>query len=150
MLKRRSFTDYGLKAVHMHARKVVYLHGMNVIDDHGTNVMGYHGMKINNHGTKVADGHGNKVVDDDSMSDEVIPRCGLLVGCLASQQHASVSQGRICTENFKCCHTEIEAAVQTFYLNQSQHTDTTPTSPSADPITPGRVATGVPIFKSLV
>ena len=61
----------------------------------------------------------------------------LLVGCLSSQQHASVSQGRICTDNFTCCPTEIEAADQTFYLTQSQYTDTGPTSPSADPITPG-------------
>ena len=36
-----------------------------------------------------------------------------------------------------CCHTEIEVAHQTFYLTQSQYTDTGPTSPSADPITPG-------------
>ena len=61
----------------------------------------------------------------------------LFVGSLTSQQHASVSQGRICTDNFTCCHTEIEAADQTFYLTQSQYTDTGPTSPSADPITPG-------------
>ena len=61
----------------------------------------------------------------------------LLVGCLTSQQHASVSQGRICSDNFTCCHTEIEAANQTFHLTQSQYTDTGPTSPSADPITPG-------------
>ena len=61
----------------------------------------------------------------------------LLVGCLTSQQHASVSQGRICTDNFTCCHTEIEAADQTFHLTQSQYTDTGPTSPSADPITSG-------------
>ena len=73
-----------------------------------------------------------------------------LVGCLTSQQQASVSQGRICSDNFTCCHTEIEVADQTFYLTQSQYTDTRPTSPSADPIMPGRVATGVPIFKSLV
>ena len=33
-----------------------------------------------------------------------------------------------------CCHTEIGVADQTF---QSQYTDTGPTSPSADPITPG-------------
>ena len=63
--------------------------------------------------------------------------CLLFVGCLTSQQHASVSQGRICTDNFTCCHTEIEAADQTFHLTQSQYTDTGPTSPSADPITPG-------------
>ena len=60
-----------------------------------------------------------------------------LVGCLTSQQHASVSQGRICSDNFTCCHTEIEVADQTFHLTQSQYTDTGPTSPSAQPITPG-------------
>ena len=65
------------------------------------------------------------------------PEVVLFVGCLSSQQHASVSQGRICTDNFTCCHTEIEAADQTFHLTQSQYTDTGPTSPSADPITPG-------------
>ena len=61
----------------------------------------------------------------------------LLVGCLASQQHASVSQGRICVDNLTCCHIEIEVADPTFHLTQSQYTDTGPTSPSADPITPG-------------
>ena len=60
----------------------------------------------------------------------------MLVGCLTSQLQASVSQGRICSDNFTCCHTEIEVADQTFYLTQSQYTDTGPTSPSADPITP--------------
>ena len=40
----------------------------------------------------------------------------LLVGCLTSQQHASVSQLRICSDNCTCCHTEIEAADQTFHL----------------------------------
>ena len=61
----------------------------------------------------------------------------LLVGCLTSQQQASVSQGRICTDNLTCCHTEIDVADQTFYLTQSQYTDTAPTSSSPDPITPG-------------
>ena len=60
-----------------------------------------------------------------------------MVGCLTSQQHASISQGRICSDNFTCCHTEIEVADQTFYLTQSQYNNTGPTSPSADPITPG-------------
>ena len=64
-------------------------------------------------------------------------RVCLLVGCLTSQQHASVSQGRICSDNLTCCHTEIEVADPTFYLTQSQYTDTGPTSPSADPRTPG-------------
>ena len=59
----------------------------------------------------------------------------LLVGYLTSQQHASVSQGRICSDNCTRCHTEV--ADQTFYLTQSQYTDTGPTSPNADPITPG-------------
>ena len=57
--------------------------------------------------------------------------------CLTSQQHASVSQGRICSDNFTSYHAEIEDADQTFYLTQPQYTDTGPTSPSADPIMPG-------------
>ena len=60
-----------------------------------------------------------------------------LLACLTSQQHASVSQGRICTDNFTCCHTEIKLADQTFYLTQSQYTDTGPTSPRVDPLMPG-------------
>ena len=76
----------------------------------------------------------------------------LFVGCLTSQQHASVSQGRICSDSFTCCHTEIQVADPTLHLTQSQYTGTWPTSPSTDPLTPGacRVATGVPISKSLV
>ena len=61
----------------------------------------------------------------------------LFVGCLTSQQHTSVSQGRICSDNSTCCHTETEVADPTFYITQSQYTDTGPTSPSTDPITPG-------------
>ena len=37
----------------------------------------------------------------------------------------------------RAAHTEIEVADPTFYLTQSQYTDTGPTSPSADRITPG-------------
>ena len=59
------------------------------------------------------------------------------VGCLLSQQHASVSQERICSDSSASCHTEIEVEDQTFYLTQSQCNDTGSTSPSADPITPG-------------
>ena len=59
----------------------------------------------------------------------------LFVGYLTSQQHASVSQGRICSDNCTCCHTEIEVADQPFYLTQSHYImDTRPTSPGADPI----------------
>ena len=48
--------------------------------------------------------------------------CSCLVGCLTSQQQASVSQGRICLDNFMCCHTEISI------------------SPSHSILTPGRPA----------
>ena len=64
-------------------------------------------------------------------------RVCLFVGCLTSQQYASVSQGLIYSDIFTCCHTETEVADQTFHLTQSQYTDTWPTCPSADPITPG-------------
>ena len=50
---------------------------------------------------------------------------------------ASVSQGRICSDKLTCCRTEIEVADPTFYLTQSQYTDTGPTSPRTDPISPG-------------
>ena len=63
--------------------------------------------------------------------------CCLLVACLLSQQHACESQGRICSDHFSCCHTKTEVADQTFYLTQSQYTDTGSSSPSADPIAPG-------------
>ena len=62
-------------------------------------------------------------------SDEGAGKGGGFVCCLTFWQHASVSQGRICSDNLTCCHTEIEAADQTFYLTQSQNTG--PTSPSA-------------------
>ena len=74
----------------------------------------------------------------------------LFVGCWMSQQQASVSQGQICSDKVTCCHTEIEVADQTFHLTHAQYTDTRSTSPSTDPITPGRVTTGMPISKSLV
>ena len=60
----------------------------------------------------------------------------LFVGCLTSSQHASASQGQICSGNSRCCHTETEVVDQTFHLTQSQCTDTRPTSPSADPVRP--------------
>ena len=61
----------------------------------------------------------------------------LLVGCFTSQQHASLSQRRICPDKFTSCHTKIKVADQTVYLTPSQYSDTGPTSPSPDPITPG-------------
>ena len=68
----------------------------------------------------------------------------LFVACLTSkqqqqqqQQSAGVYQGRIYSDNCTCCHTETEVADQILYLTQSQYTDAGPTSPSADPVTPG-------------
>ena len=71
----------------------------------------------------------------------------LFVGSLTSLQLPSVS--RVCYAKGICCHAETEAADQTFYLTQSQYTDTGPTCPGADPVTPGagRVATGVSMFR---
>ena len=71
----------------------------------------------------------------------------LIVVCIASQQHASVSQGRICTDTFTSCHTEIEVADRIFYLTQSLYTDTRPTLYRQGP---GGVATWLSIFKWLV
>ena len=61
---------------------------------------------------------------------------GWLVACLTSQQHASVSQGRICSDNCTFCHTETSCR-PTIHLIQSQNINTGPTSPSASPVTPG-------------
>ena len=87
---------------------------------------------------------------DDILGEQEQGFVGCLLACLTSQQHASVSQGRICSDNCTCCHTGIQVVDPTFHLTQSQYTDTGSTSPSIDPLTPGRVVTGVPILKSLV
>ena len=68
---------------------------------------------------------------------ELSKRAQLSVACLTSQQHDSVSQGRICSDSCTCCHTEIKVADQTFYLAQSQYTYAGRTSASAGPITRG-------------
>ena len=79
----------------------------------------------------------NQYITNKEMKARIGNAIGWFVACLTSQQHASMSQGRICSDNYTCCHTEIEVADQTFHLTQSQYTDTGPTSPSTDPITPG-------------
>ena len=70
-----------------------------------------------------------------SCASQLAPE--MFVGCVTSQQHASVSHGPICSDNFTCCHTEIQVADQTFHLTKSQYTDTGPTGHSTDPITQG-------------
>ena len=87
----------------------------------------------------------------DTTNNRVSLFVGWLLACLTSQQQASVSQGRICPDNFTCCHTEIEVADPTFYLT---HSILTPGRPVPELTlsrqAPGRAATGVPIFESLV
>ena len=72
----------------------------------------------------------------------------LFGGCLTASQHADVSQMDMLRQLYML--HDIGAADSTFYLTQPQRTDTGPTSPSADPIMPDRVATWEPILKSLV
>ena len=72
-----------------------------------------------------------------ALSRSRLAQSDWFVACLTSQQHSSVFQGRICSGNFTCCHTEVEVTDPTFHLIQSQYIDTWPTSPSTDPITPG-------------
>ena len=59
------------------------------------------------------------------------------VACLTSQQQASVSHGRICSDNCTCCHTEASCRSNVLSHPVTQYTDTETTSPSADPITQG-------------
>ena len=61
----------------------------------------------------------------------------VFVFCSTSQQRARVPLGRIFSDKSTCCHTEKEVADQTCHLIQSQYTDTRPTSPNADRISPG-------------
>ena len=63
-----------------------------------------------------------------------------LLACSTSQQRASVSQRRICSDKFTCCHTEIQD--QTFCLARSQYTDTGSASPRTGPTTPGAWQSG--------
>ena len=61
-----------------------------------------------------------------SLAHETVLQCSItfvdawsrggegLVACLTSQQHASVSQEPICSDNFTCCHTDIEVCGSNF------------------------------------
>ena len=78
----------------------------------------------------------------------------LVVGCLTSQQHASVSQGRICFDNFTCGLTEILVTSYRSNLLSCRHSIFTQGQPVLSLIlqrqTYGGVATGVPVVKSSV
>ena len=69
-----------------------------------------------------------------AMTPRLVAGVGLLVGCLTSQQHASVSQGRICSDKFTCCHTEIEVG------------DKLSASPSRSILTPGRPVPALTLY----
>ena len=66
-------------------------------------------------------------IDHDVTGSLLQAEACMFVGCLTSQQHASESQGSICTDNFTCCHTEIEK----MQIKLS-------TSPSHSTLTPGQ------------
>ena len=72
----------------------------------------------------------------------------LFAGWVPSQLDANLPQGRICSDKGTCCHTQIASCI---FLVQSQYTDTGPTSPDANPMTPepGKVANEEPILQSL-
>ena len=75
----------------------------------------------------------------------------MLVGCLTSPHHASVSQGWICSDNCVYYHAEMEVADQSFYLTLSIKTLVQPVPAlTLKWQVPGMVATGVPMSKSLV
>ena len=57
--------------------------------------------------------HGDKT---SSRTDSVCFLVGWLLNVPATCECIS---GRICTDNFTCCHTEIEVADSTFYFTQS-------------------------------
>ena len=72
----------------------------------------------------------------------------VVVGCLTFQQHASVSQGWICTI---LRAATLSWKLQTKLSTSPSHSILTPGRPvPALTQVPGRLATGVPVFKSLV
>ena len=75
----------------------------------------------------------------------IVGNVGDVGGLFNVQQHACASQGAICSDNYTCCHTEIEAAAQDFYLIKSQYTDTGPTSPGTSLLhqAPSRVSSWI-------
>ena len=63
------------------------------------------------------------------------------------------AQGRISSNNYTCCHTETEVADPAGYAKQSRYIPTPGQPVPALTLcrqAPDRVATGVPIFKSMV
>ena len=64
----------------------------------------------------------------------------VVVGRLTSQQHATVSQGRICVGKCTCCHLGKKLQIKLATLSTHdmlQYTDTGSPSFTTDPITPG-------------
>ena len=69
-----------------------------------------------------------------AVSDDRAPRSVLL---RPPTKQVCLFVGGLLNVSATCRHTEIEVADPTFHLTQSQYTDTGPTSPSTDSITPG-------------
>ena len=61
----------------------------------------------------------------------------LFVGCLTSQQHDGVNLRDRSAQTIVRAAKLRQKLQQTLYLTESQYTDTRPTSPSADSVTPG-------------
>ena len=57
---------------------------------------------------------GERAGPDYTVDDE---RACLCVGCLTSQQHASVSQGRICSDNFTTCQTIMIIIIMIYFYS---------------------------------
>ena len=75
--------------------------------------------------------------------EQQVPICWLLA-CLTSQQHSSVSQGRICSDKFTCYHTEIGVADQ---ISTSPSHSKLTQGWTVSPLTLYHQAPGVPVFK---
>ena len=68
----------------------------------------------------------------------------LSICCLCHNNRLVYLRDGSAETDITCCHTETRAADQTCRLTRSQGTDGRPTSPSTDPVPPGRVATAAP------
>ena len=90
---------------------------------------------------------GGKTKHSVSRDSDRLSLQGTFAGCLTSQQHTSVSQGRICSDSVTCCHNEIAVADQTISLSLSILTPRQPVlSLTLQRQVPGRAATEVPIL----
>ena len=141
------YTNTGPVTVHQHGTsQSQYTNtGPVTVHQHGTShstPTRDQSVTVHQHGTSHSTPTPDQSVLAPTPSRQATGRLGL--ACVTSHQHARVSQGRVCTENCTSCHTEIEVSDQTCYLTRSRYTDTGPTSPHADFLTPAGLA-GYPL-----